>query len=232
MAVTLTTLSDEVRKVLVDRSDLNTLIDVWLNDAQLMLATQLRIREIETAATLVAVAAIRDPITNVVTATTDIYALPTDFWVPIYLKNSSKQDMQIKFKALDIVLLRQVEPVGDPDIVAIRGNTFIFRPAFNTADTIELTYTLKVPTMTASAPIVDMFLPDEFRRVLVMDTAAYAMHVVGEEDRAQAYVAIRDVELRKIGDQRGQEFLAREQGTILQWSGREGADASVTGIPR
>lgn len=218
MAVTLAGMRDEVRKVLVDRQDINTLIELWLNDAQLMLATQLRIREIEAAATL----------TAVISPVTDIYAAPDDFWVPEFLKNTSKQDMEIKLKALDVVLKRQTTPVGDPDIFAIRGNTLVFRPAFKEEDVIEMTYVIKVPTMTAT---VDMFLPDEFRRVVVMDTSAYALFVVGEEDRAQVYLAVRDAELKKIGDQRGQEFLAREMGTILSWSGREGANQGVTGIP-
>ncbi len=219
MGVPLSTMRDEVKKVLVDRADVDSLIDRWLNDAQLMLATQLRIRELEAASTL----------TAVISPVTDIYAIPEDMWAPIYLLNTSKAEMEIKLSPLEKVLKRPKTPVGDPDIYAVRGNTFIFRPAFKNTDVIELTYKVKVPLMVAG--IVDMFLPDEFRRVVVMDAAAYSMHILQEEERAQAYIAIRNSELQKIGDQRGEEFIAREMGMLLTWSGRESSGRSVTGVP-
>lgn len=209
MTTTLAQLRADVKLAFLQRGDVDSQVEQWLNDAQLAMASSLRIRELEAASTM----------TLVNLPVTDIYLQPTDLWAPIILVNTSKRRMEIKFKPLEVVLTRLATPVGDPSEVAIRGTTFIFRPAPKDADVVELTYKIKVPPMSS---VVNMTLPDEFRPVLVLEAVLYGMHMLQEEDRAAPFIQMRNEKLAIIGNQRGEEFFARQEGAIIQWDTAQG----------
>jgi hypothetical protein len=199
MATTLASMAAVVKTALVGRSDIDSLIDDWLNASQLRFATRLRIRELEAVANL----------TTVIAPVTDIYAVPDDMWAPMYMLYPSDAQ-EIELETLDQVLEVPATPVGRPTEYTVRGTTFVFRPAHAAVETIELTYKIKVPTMTAS---VDMTLPDEFKEAIEFDSIAKALFISEQsEDRAKFFIEQRNDILRSLGDQRGEEYRASLQG--------------------
>ena len=203
MTTTLAELHAEVKSAHGGRTDIETQIDAWLNQAQRSFVTNLNIREVEQGATLIFDPAQTSP---------DIYALPADFYVPMFLINVSNERQEIHLRPLDIILTQIPTPADAPSTYALRGSTMIVRPQPASADTIELTYRLRPPTMTSS---VDMTLPDEFMYAVIFDAAARGFFLQNEELRAAAFTKNRDNELAMIGNQRGQEMFAREDGTSL-----------------
>jgi hypothetical protein len=227
MATTLASMREEVQKAFVGRTDIDTLINQWLNDAQLMLATQLSIHEIECVWNLTF---------DIESGTTynDTYAVPDDMWSPMIMRNTTQYDLQvppvsqgstmeIKYRPLEVIVKRTRTPAGKPDVFALRAGTFVFRPEPDAADVIELTGKRRPPTMTSGQA---MLLPDEFKSVVVYDAIVRGLPIMQEEDRATTFVQLRNEELRKIGDQRGDEFKASLEGAVIETSGRDSlADA-------
>lgn len=203
MSITLASMRDEAKLALGSRSDItDSMIDGWLNASQLALATRLRIFEIEAAVTFSLIAS---PVT-------DIYGVPSDFWSPIILVNTSNNREEVSLKPLKTLLAKLSTPAGRVSEYSLRGKTSIFRPAPSTVDVLEWTYKKRVPTMTSS---VDLTLPDEFAPAVTFDAIVRGMHLNGEEDRAAIYRQHRDDALASVGDQRGEEFGQREEGVQI-----------------
>lgn len=203
MSITLVSMRDEAKLALGSRDDItDTLVDGWLNASQLALATRLRILEIEAAVTF---ALIASPVT-------DIYGIPSDFWSPVMLVNTSNRRAEVKLRPIKTILAKEATPAGVVSEYGFRGKSIVTRPASATVDVLEWTYKKRMPTMTAT---VDLTLPDEFAPAVVFDAIVRGLHLVGEEDRAQIFRQHRDDALASIGDQRGEEFAQREEGVQI-----------------
>lgn len=217
MTTTLAEMHAEVKLAHGNRSDIETQIDAWLNQAQRSFVTNLNIREVEAGATLVLNPSQTNP---------DIYALPGDFFVPMLLVNVTQDRQEIKLRNLDVILAQIATPANNPAIYALRGLTMVLRPQPSTADTVELTYRIRPAAMTSG---VDMTLPDEFMYAVIFDASARGFLIQNEEARAGVFTKNRDSELAMIGNQRSQEMFAREDGAVLG-TGFQSSASAIRGV--
>lgn len=204
MSIPLATMRDQVALVLGGRTDVTTaMMNSWLNQSQLALASRLRVYEIEAAATFVL---------STVGPNNDIYSHPTNFWAPILLVNTSDKRGKVPLKPIETILVTDTSIPSRVTMYGIRGKTFVFRPLPNVADILELTYKMRPATMTDS---VDMTLPDEFEPAVVFDAIVRGLHLTGDEDRAEIYRNHRNDALGQVGDARGEEFALRQEGVVV-----------------